>query len=570
MRLKVSRSKNSASLYVTKTVYEGKKEKTITVEKLGTEKELREKLGGADPYEWAKNYINELNEQEKENQREVIAKFSPVKRIEKNKKKLFNGGYLFLQNIYYDLKIDKICNDICKRYHFTFDLNEILSYLIYSRILFPCSKKATTELSQSFLEVPGFSLHQVYRALEVLAKEMDFIQAELYKNSLKILPRNSQILYYDCTNFFFEIEQEDGLKQYGVSKENRPNPIVQMGLFMDGNGIPLAFCINNGHTNEQITLKPLEKKIISDFELSEFVVCTDAGLASTANRQFNNFGNRSFVTTQSIKLQKKYLKEWCLNPEGWYLFGSAKTYNLNELDGENDKNKIYYKERWINENGLEQKLIVTYSIKNRNYQRHIRNEQIERAEKLIASSPKKINKKRQTDFKRFIEELHATSDGEVAEESLYSIDLNKVKAEEMYDGFYAICTNLEDETEKVIKINKRRWEVEESFRIMKSEMKSRPVYLTRDDRIIAHFGTCFISLLIYRILEKRLDDEHTCSNIIETLRSMNFNDLTGEGYIPVFERTDLTDSLHDIFGFRTDYQINSYKMMKKIYKQTKK
>jgi len=252
MRLNVSKTKNAASFYVIKTIYENGKERTITVEKLGTENALREKLNGADPYEWANNYVKELNIKEKEQTREIIVKYSPTKKIEKSDQRLFNGGYLFLQKIYYDLRIDKICKTIAEKYKFEFDLNSIMSRLIYGRIIYPASKLATHQLSQKFMEKPNFELHHIYRALEVIAKETEFIQSELYKNSLTSIKRNTGILYYDCTNFFFEIEQEDGLKQYGISKEHRPNPIVQMGLFLDGNGIPLAFNISSGNTNEQI------------------------------------------------------------------------------------------------------------------------------------------------------------------------------------------------------------------------------------------------------------------------------------------------------------------------------
>ena len=404
MRLKVSKSKNAASFYVTKTIYENGKERTITVEKLGTEKELREKLDGQDPYAWAKTYVSELTAKEKENQREILAPLSPIKQIEKNHPCLFNGGYLFLQDIYYDLKLDKICQTISDRHKFSFDLNSILSYLIYGRIIYPASKRATHELSQKFLERPSFELQHVYRALEVLAKEFDWIQAQLYKNSLAILPRNTRVLFYDCTNFFFEIEQEEGLKQYGLSKEHRPNPIVQMGLFMDGNGMPLAFSIQKGNTNEQTTLKPLEKKILSDFELSQFIVCTDAGLASTANRKYNNLGNRGFITVQSVKKLKAHLKDWALDPKGWRLAGQYESpedgYDVRKLsyDSKEDRNKNFYKERWINEDGLEQRLIVTYSLKYRIYQEQIRNRQVERAQKLIDTAPQKFKKANQNDY----------------------------------------------------------------------------------------------------------------------------------------------------------------------------
>jgi len=315
MRLSISKSKNAVSLYVIKSTYENKKNTSKVVEKLGTYDSLKEKLNGEDPIEWAKKYVEELNKKEKENKREILVKYSPDKFINKDEQRFFNGGYLFLQSIYYELGLHKICMEISKKYKFNFDLNSVFSRLIYSRIIYPASKLATFELSKRFMEQPNFEIQHIYRSLDFLAKESDFIQASLYNNSLKISKRNTGILYYDCTNFFFEIEQADfeGLRQYGVSKEHRPTPIVQMGLFMDGDGIPLAFNINKGNTNEQVTLKPLEEKILADFGLSKFVVCTDAGLASNNNRIFNTQGERAFITTQSIKKLKAHLKDWALS-----------------------------------------------------------------------------------------------------------------------------------------------------------------------------------------------------------------------------------------------------------------
>ena len=570
MRLQVSKTKNAASFYVVKSVYLDGKRTNKVVEKLGTYEELKEKLGDKDPYEWAEEYVKNLNRLEKENkQPDVIAKYSPIKLIEKGKQQSFNGGYLFLQQIYYELGLNKICKKISDKYKFTYDLNSILSRLIYGRVIFPASKLATNQLSKRFIEQPNFDLHHIYRALEIIAKESDYIQSEIYNNSLKISKRNSGILYYDCTNYYFEIEQEEGLKQYGYSKEHKPNPIVQMGLFMDGNGIPLAFSITKGNTNEQITLKPLEKKILSDFNLSKFVVCTDAGLASNVNRKFNDKDDRAFITTQSIKKLKGYLKDWALNPEGWHLSEDNHSYNIAELDEEKYIDKIFYKERWIKEDGLEQKMIVTYYIKQKLYQRKVRNSQVERALKLINTNPTKIKKTNQNDFKRFIEKTHYTSDGEEAKKESYNIDTGLILKEEAFDGFYAVCTNLEDDANDIIKVNKRRWEIEECFRIMKSEFKARPVFLSRDDRIEAHFMTCFLSLIIYRILEKKLGEKYTCNDIIEGLKDMNFNEVKAEGYIPSYTRTDFTDDLHEAFGFRTDYEIVTLKEMKKIIKRTK-
>lgn len=580
MRLQISKSKNSASLYVIKSIYINRKEHTKIVEKLGTYDELLKKLNGQDPIEWAKKYIEELNRKEKEDEREVLVKYSPSKLISKGEQRSFNGGYIFLQKIYHELGLHKVCKEISQKYKFDFDLDSILSRLIYGRVIFPSSKLATYELSKKFIEQPNFDLHQIYRALEVLAKETDFIQSSLYENSLKVSKRNTGALFYDCTNYFFEIEQEDGIKQYGHGKDHKPNPIVQMGLFMDGDGIPLAFSITRGNMNEQLTLKPLEKKIISDFELSKFIVCTDAGLASEDNRKFNDVDGRAFITTQSIKKLKEHLRKWALASDGWKLPGSEKNYDLSKLDEvidkatQEDKSKIrakvFFKERWINENGFEQRLIVTYSFKYRDYQRKIRSSQIERAQKVIDTNPTILKKCNANDYKRFIHKINVTPDGEVAEKEIYSIDSTIIEKEEAFDGFYGVCTNLEDDVSEIIKVNHRRWEIEECFRIMKSEFKARPVYLSNDDRIEAHFTTCFISLIIYRLLEKRLNEEFTCHEIISELRDMNFKEIKGEGYEPLYTRTDFTDALHEAFGFRTDYEIVNKKQMKNIFKETKK
>ena len=572
MRLSLSKSKNATSLYVIKDVIEKNKRTTKIVEKLGTLAELQKVHD--DPIAWAKNYVDDLNKKEKEQKREVLVKYNQSALIKRNVQRAFNGGYLFLQQLYHQLGLHKICKDISGKYKFTYNLDSILSRLIYGRILFPSSKLNTFQESKGLLEQPNFELQHVYRTLEVIAKETDFIQSELYKNSLTISKRNDRILYYDCTNYFFEIEEEDGLKQYGFGKDHKPNPIVEMGLFMDGDGIPLAFSIHSGNTNEQTTLKPLEKKILKDFNLSKFIVCTDAGLSSTDNRKFNDKKDRAFITTQSVKKLKKHLKEWALDPLDWQLSGKNKFYDIRTLDKdekiyEKYKDETFFKERWIKEDGLEQKLIVTYSLKYRDYQRQIRKRQLDRAVKLIETRPSDIKKKNQNDFKRFISSTNITKDGEVADKSIYSLDKDVISGEEMFDGFYAVCTNLDDDATAITRINHRRWEIEECFRIMKSEFRARPVYLSRDNRIKAHFTTCFLALVLYRYLEKYLNEKFTSHEIISGLRDMNFYSVPAEGYIPTYTRTDFTDALHDVFGFRTDYQIVSLKEMKKIFKDTK-
>ena len=576
MRIRTTKTTNTVQYAIIKDITKNGKRTTCIFENLGTLDKIKQRAGNEEPLVWLKNYLQELNIKEKENKIPVLIKKDPSKVIEKNVQSSFNVGYLFLQNIYYKLKLDKICNKITEQHQFKFDLNDILSKLIYSRIIFPASKLKTLELSKKFLEQPNFEYQHIERALPVICENMDFIQSELYKNSNEYMKRNNKILYYDCTNYYFEIEEESGLRQYGKSKENRPNPIVQMGLFMDGNGIPLAFDITPGNTNEQKTLQPLEEKIIKDFEFSEFVVCTDAGLASKANRKFNNKNNRKFVTTQSIKKLKSHLKNEALDlTKGWMLPGSNKTYNISKLRTdekliEEYRDKIFYKERWINEDGLEQRLIVTYSVKYQEYQKKIRNNQINRAKKIIDTNSIKLKKTNSNDPKRFIKTLNVTKDGELADKSIYSIDQNMIDEEAKYDGLYAVCTNLEDSVEDIIRVNKKRWEIEESFRIMKTDFKSRPIYHSRDEMIKAHFITCFLALIIYRYVEKKLDEKYTAPEIIETLRDMNMKLENECSYIPNYIRTDLTDDLHDKFGFRTDFEIISEKNIKKILRQTKK
>ena len=573
MRLKITKTKSATNYYIIKDINKNGKRSTAIYERLGTEEEITKRANGEEIFTWIKNYIDELNTNKESIS--IITKHSPNKIIDKNKQNLFNCGYFFLEKLYYELKLNKICDEISEKYSFKYDLNNILSRLLYGRIIYPSSKLETYKLSKNFIEQPNFELHHIYRALEVISKENEFIQAELYKNSLNKSKRNTGILYYDCTNYFFELEEEDGLKQYGPSKEHRNTPIVQMGLFMDGDGIPLAFNITPGNTNEQTTLTPTEQKILDDFKLSKFIVCTDAGLASVNNRKFNNKEDRAFITTQSIKQLKKHLKEWALSPIGWKLNEDLKEYDISKLEDSAEsieiyKNKIFYKERWIKENDLEQKLIVTFSLKYKFYQQNIRNNQIERAKKAIENKSIKLDKSNQNDYKRFITKTPVTKEGEIAENKILSLNINQIEKEQIYDGFYGVCTNLEDSAEEIIKINKRRWEIEESFRIMKSEFKARPVYLSRDDRITAHFTTCFLSLVLHRYLEKELEEKYTAYEIIDTLRNMNVLKNGTEGYLPSYERTDITDLLHDKFSFRTDYEIVTNKEIKKILKLLKK
>lgn len=572
MRLHTVQSKNATSLYIIESVYTKDKKRTSRiVKKLGTMAELS-KIH-EDPIAWGKALAKQMTAEAKQQKQKISVTYDPLKQIPMGNQTLFNGGYLFLQKIYYALGLDQICRNISKQYKFEYDLNDILRMLLYGRILFPGSKKACFEDAKKLLEPPAFQQHHIYRALEIIAKESSFIQSELYKNSKSVLKRSDNILFYDCTNFFFEIEQEQGLKQYGLSKEHRPNPIVQMGLFMDADGIPMAFSIQPGNTNEQVTLKPLEQQIIRDFDKSRLVVCTDAGLSSFANRQFNNIGQRAFITTQSLKKLKGFQKQWALDPDGWKRFGSDEIFHLNKLKAdpvlqEQFWDQTFYKERWFNEGGLEQRYIVTFSFKYMAYMYNIRQKQLARAKKMVESG--QIKRQHSNDPARFLKQIFFDEDGVICDQSLSFLNEQSIQNEAQYDGFYCSATNLEDEASFILKVNRRRWEIEESFRILKSEFKARPVYLSRDDRIMAHFMTCFLALYLFRILEKKLGERFSCEAITQTLRQMNFLELAQGDFIPAYKRNELTDCLHDSFGFNTDYEILKISDMRKIIRDSKK
>ena len=571
MRLKISKSKNATLYYIIKdyTNINGKRS-TIIFDKLGNQKQVEERFSNTNTIDNIKKYIFELNKEDKEKKKKK--EFNPNKRISPGVKRQFNVGYLFLEKLYNQLKIKNICDSIQDKYQFHFDLNEILSYLVYARIIYPSSKLETFNQCKNFIKQPSFELHDEYRALNYIAKNMDYIQEQLFINSKEIMKRNSKIIYYDCTNYFFEIDNQDDLRKYGISKEHRPNPIVGMGLFMDGDGLPLSFNIYPGNKNEQTTLIPEESKIITNFKLddSKIILCTDAGLSSDEIKKFNVKDKRSFVITQSIKKLKDEYKQQIFDKSNWRIVNDLKNvYNLSTIENdtklrERYYNTLFYKIIETETKSVKQDLIVTFSFKYFDYNRSIRNNQIERAKKSIESGNVSRKGKNQNDYRRFIDSLNVTDEGEVAENIEYCINEDIIKKEEIYDGYYGLTTNLIGEIEEILKIVKGRWEIEESFRIMKSDFLARPINLSREDRIKAHFMTCFISLLIYRILEKKLDYKYTTSEILKTIRNMTVLEHKGCGYEPEYERTELTDKLHEIFKYNTDYEIVSYKKMKKI------
>ena len=574
MRVTTSKSKNSESFYITQSYTNAQGKSTSkTIRKLGTLAELSKRLhtDRDGVLAWANEQARLETARYKSEKEDalVMVPFHSNKLMDYHKQKLFTGGYLFLQSVYYGLKMDSICRKIKSRYKFEYDLNAILSDLIYTRVLVPSSKSSSLRTAEQFLEPPTYRLHDVYRALSVLAREMDFIQAEVYKNSFFLGSRNDRILYFDCTNYYFEIEQEDGDKKYGKSKEHRPNPIIQMGLFTDGDGLPLAFSLFPGNQNEQKSLKPLETKILQQFGCEKFIYCSDAGLASEDNRAFNHMGQRSFIVTQSIKKLPAEDRTWALSRGGFKRLSDDASVDITKLS-EDDKDQLYYKDEPFTTKKLHQRLIITYSPKYAAYQKAVRAEQIARAEKMVANGTLKKQRKNPNDPARFVNKIAATEEGEKAKIHYY-LDLDKIAEEEMYDGLYAVCTDLlDDDVADILKVSEGRWQIEDCFRTMKTDFEARPVYLTREDRIKAHFLTCFLSLLHFRLLKRSLKDAYTTEQLLQTLRNIKFADVEEQGFMPVYERQKITDDLHETCGFRTDYQFITKRKMKGIQKKSKR
>lgn len=572
MKVTTSKSKNSESFYIAKSYINNKGISTsVNVRKLGTLKELLIEHGPTrdDVMKWAKEEarLETLKYKKEQQTKAVQITFHSDHRLDYDQQVMYRGGYLFPQAYYYRLHLDKTCRKLRDKYKFEYDINAILSDLIYTRILEPNSKCSSYKTASEFLEKPSYKLHDVYRALDVLGNECDLVQSEVYKNSHLLGCRNDKILYYDCTNYYFEIEQEDGDRKYGKCKEHRPNPIIQMGMFIDGDGIPLAFSLFPGNANEQTSLKPLEEKVLSDFGCTKFIYCSDAGLGSEAIKRINHAGERAFIVTQSIKKLNKDDKQWALNTTGFKRVSDDKPVDLSKIP--EDDNGLYYKDEPYTPHTLHQRLIVTYSPKYARYQKAIRDSQVDRAKKMLDSGNTKKNRKNPNDPARFIGKAAATEEGEVAKIYNY-LDTDKIEQESLYDGMYAVTTDLlDDDVKDILKVSEGRWEIEECFRIMKTDFEARPVFLHNEVRIKAHFLICFLSLVIYRYLEKDLDYAFTCETILEKLRSMNFADVQEQGFIPLYTRDALTDALHKSCGFETDFKFITKSQMKTIQKKSK-
>ena len=516
----VPSGKDDAILYYAVSIRKGKKTTSKNVRRIGRLSELKKEY--TDPIAHFRAEAKRLTDEGRsESSFEIPANLM----LDPMKKRRVMLGYIFPQSVYYSLGLDMVMRGIRNESKATYDFNRIMRDLIIGRVLSPLSKSSTYEKAFSFPEPPDYDLQHVYRSLSLMAKSFDLIEEKAFKGMKKYADVDTSVTYYDCTNFYFEIEEEDGFRTYGKSKENRPNPIVQMGLFLDRNGLPISMCINPGRTNEQKTMIPLEKLMTERFGIEKFVVCADCGLSGKRNLRFNSTENHGFVVTKSLKKVSEDVRARLMGDGGWKRFGDAsgRLYSLKEIrEDANLRDVIFYHdERFaMGSDGFEERIVTTYCGRLREYQRSVRERQLQRAMELVRQG--KIRKGvNQNDVRRFIVVDSVTENGEVAEKKVFSIDRERFEEESEYDGFYAVTTDLDDDPGEIIRINRGRWEIEESFRIMKSDFDGRPVFVSREDRIRAHFLTCYLAFMIFRIIEQKLNKgnvRYTDPEILRTLR----------------------------------------------------
>lgn len=616
MKAIFTRTKTATTAYIQKSIRKNGKCTSTIVKKLGTLDEIRQREGCADPEEWCRKEALRMTQEEKEGRKCVEVRFSPSKSIEPGAHPLRHGGDLMLLGLYNHLGLPQICDAILKGSRAKYDLNEILQTLVTSRVLFPCSKTRTMELAKGYVRPPEFKEEEMFRALSLLSGHIDMIQAEVYRNSLNIMPRRDKVVFYDCTNYYFEIEDDDkdvidegtgefipGLRKYGKSKEHRPNPIVQMGMFMDYDGIPLAFKIFPGNESEQKSLQPLEEVLNRRFGMTDYVVSTDAGLASEDNRRYNMAEGREYICVQSIPSLPKADREMCLKPEGWRIAFRKNAGRRDALDLENPGREIFDL-KWLLEEERKrhgmlkdttlckeiivmkgsdgakrpERVIVTYDHDFALYLKHKRAENLARAKKIVEKKQTQ-SRQSQQDPRHYVTTVHKTRKGERAVKVEMAIDTDIVKQEELLDGFYAYGTSLEDEAVDVLRIRDFHSEIEHIFRTSKSFLDARPVYLSRQDRIKSHFLICFLAMVILKMLQRQLVDANPgqykaeplpIDRLIGTLRDLKFTHVEGHGYIPAFIRTALTDQLQQLAGVSISTQIIPTRTMTANYRNVKK
>ena len=617
MKLWYDKKSKDPNYFIQMGIRNGKKTTTKNVARIGRHSELLKITD--DPLAYAKEQVKKYNEEYQiQNRMSLEIKVDFAEKIKaanaaNSKSTLFNIGYFFLQQFYHDLDIGSFFRSATADMKNEFEPNLVNRFLAYSRILHPDSKLGTYQNLDRYYEQPEFDYVHILRTMDILQEHYEDYISHLYNASCRIVKRDTSVCFYDCSNYYFEIESDDddyadevtgetikGLRKYGPSKEHRPNPIVEMGLFMDKDGIPLSMCITSGSDNEQTTAVPLEKQLTKMFKGKKFIYCADAGLGSLNIRNFNSMGGRAFVVTQSIKKLSGALRQAVFNDTGYRLLSTdepATIQDMKAFDKHSPENKDLYNDRIykiipadkafdlglyeekVCKNGtvrkikskaiVPQKVIVSFSRKMMEYQRHIRSRQIERAKKLLKNLDPDTYKKGPHDVTRFIKRTSSAKSGESVTDN-YELDLDVIKGEEKYDGFYAVATNLDDPAKDILGISANRYKIEDCFRVMKTNFSARPVFHQKRERIIAHFMICYTALLIYRLLEKKLDmygTHFTVNNIIETLDSMDVANVEDMCYMSTYTSSRVCTALNAVTGLGLD---KKYYQPKELNKKIKK
>lgn len=613
MKLYYDKRLKDPTYYIQQGFRNGKKTTTKNIKRLGKHSELL--LITDNPLEYAKNEVKKMNEEYRSGRSEFIVTMDFNERIPSTDSLYSNStslniGYLYLKDIYAKLNLSDFFKSVSSDRKITYDCNKICQFLTYARILDPASKYGTYDKLDTYYEKPQVEYQHMIRFLDILDRNSDKYLKHLFDNSENIVKRDTSVMYYDCTNYFFETEKPDeeivdevtgeiifGLRQFGISKENKTSPIVEMGLIMDSRGIPISMCIHPGNTNEQLTAVPLEKEVIKMTGNKKFIYCADAGLGSYNIRKFNDMGGRAYIVTQSVKKLGQEIKDIVFNDSNYRLLSNDDTITLKEMRTFNKKdannlslyNDFAYKvipantamdtglyEEKVYKNGrtkkvkakgtLHQYIIVTFSRKMMEYQRTIRERQLERAKKLLRlKDPEKI-KKGPNDIRRFLKNTSSDT-------ANYVLDMDKIHEEEKYDGFYAVATNLDDSAKDILAVAQNRYKIEDCFRIMKTNFDARPVFLRKPERIRAHFLICYTALLIYRLMECKLDDNLThvtTSNLIKTLRNMNVVNMDDMYYKSIYSGSQALDALERCFELQLNRKYYRPSDLNKIVKKFSK
>lgn len=613
MKLYYDKRLKDPTYYIQQGFRNGKKTTTKNIKRLGKHSELL--LITDNPLEYAKNEVKKMNEEYRSGRSEFIVTMDFNERIPSTDSPCSNStslniGYLYLKDVYAKLNLSDFFKSVSSDRKITYDCNKICQFLTYARILDPASKYGTYDKLDTYYEKPQIEYQHMIRFLDILDRNSDQYLKHLFDNSENIVKRDTSVMYYDCTNYFFETEKPDeeivdevtgkiilGLRQFGISKENKTSPIVEMGLIMDSRGIPISMCIHPGNTNEQLTAVPLEKEVIRMTGNKKFIYCADAGLGSYNIRKFNDMGGRAYIVTQSVKKLGQEIKDIVFNDSNYRLLSNDDAITLKEMRTFNKKsannlslyNDFAYKvipantamdtglyEEKVYKNGrtkkvkakgtLHQYIIVTFSRKMMEYQRTIRERQLERAKKLLRlKDPEKI-KKGPNDIRRFLKNTSSDT-------ANYVLDMDKIHEEEKYDGFYAVATNLDDSAKDILAVAQNRYKIEDCFRIMKTNFDARPVFLRKPERIRAHFLICYTALLIYRLMECKLDDNLThvtTSNLIKTLRNMNVVNMDDMYYKSIYSGSQALDALERCFELQLNRKYYRPSDLNKIVKKFSK